>query len=76
MEELIVTGEETVATTQVPLNNLENLENLDLFTVESDIVHYSQEILVQVHHRVRYFVENLLLSLEFLKINAFPGNTY
>ena len=54
MEELIVTGEETVATTQVSLNNL---ENLDLFTVESDIVHYSQEILVQVRHRVRYFVE-------------------
>ena len=50
MEELIVTGEETVATTQVSLNNL---ENLDLFTVESDIVHYSQEILVQVHHRDR-----------------------
>ena len=46
MEELIVTGEETVATTQVPLNNL------DLFTVESDMVQYSQEILVQVLHRV------------------------
>ena len=50
MEELIVTGEETVATTQVPLNNL------DLFTVESDMVQYSQEILVQVLHRVKYFV--------------------
>ena len=45
MDDIIVTAEETVATTQLPLNSLE------LFNAESDIVHYSQEILVRVINR-------------------------